>query len=475
MIFSSTIFLFGFLPCVLLFYYISPRIIRNYALLAFSFLFYWWNQPVYVLLLLGSIMINYISGLVIDLQNKKIHKQIALVTGLILNIVLLGIFKYSDFIIETINQITHGNITLVNIALPVGISFFTFQGISYIIDIYRGVCKSCRNPFTTALYISLFPQLIAGPIVKYNEVYSALNNRHETFEMFSSGIIRLIIGLSKKVLISNVLGETADQIFKASEAGIDLPSAWIGIICYTLQIYFDFSGYSDMAVGLGKMFGFNFPENFNYPYISQSITEFWRRWHISLSTWFREYIYIPLGGSRKGSRTLHLLIVFFITGLWHGASWNFIIWGLWYGVLLIIEKPIMSTRFYKHIPKLFKWLVTMLIVMLGWVMFKAETAASAINYISILFGRGAVAIDKVHFSYLYYLDKRLILTTIIAILASIPIWRNCVRRLNERLESSVVKYSFYRIISLALVFTLFAVCIIYIVNDVYNPFIYFQF
>lgn len=475
MIFSSTVFLFVFLPCVLLVYYISPRIIRNYILLAFSLLFYWWNQPVYVILLLVSILINYLCGLLIERCQSLNYKKVALSAGIGTNIILLGIFKYTDFIITTINQITHGDISLVNIALPVGISFFTFQGMSYIIDIYRGKCNCCHNPFETALYISLFPQLIAGPIVKYNEVYAALKNRRETLAMFSAGITRFIFGLSKKVLLANVLGETTDEIFNASGVGIDCPTAWLGCICYTLQIYFDFSGYSDMAIGLGKMFGFIFPENFNYPYISTSITEFWRRWHISLSTWFRDYLYIPLGGSRKGNRTLHLLIVFFITGLWHGASWNFILWGLWYGVLLVIEKPLMKTRLYTLIPSFLKWIVTTLIVMLGWVLFRAENLADAIHYLKQMSGFGSVASANVHFSFEYYADNRLLFTLGIAIAASIPLVKFIVNKLWKLSESSTALSLIFRITGLLVTFALFAVCITYIINNVYNPFIYFRF
>lgn len=416
------------------------------------------------------ININQLSGRPI-IKNRIVKEKIrraALICILAANITLLVIFKYTDFIITTVNQITHGNIALTGIILPAGISFYTFQGMSYIIDIYRNTCACCKKPLDTALYISLFPQLVAGPIVKYNEIYHQINHRHTTISDFSYGIIRFIIGLSKKVLIANVLGETADAIFSSNPSGIDTPTAWIGIICYTFQIYYDFSGYSDMAIGLGKMFGFSFPENFNYPYISKSVTEFWRRWHISLSTWFRDYIYIPLGGSRSGNTSLHILTVFFITGLWHGASWNFVIWGMWYGVFLVLEKPVMKLSFYKKIPSVFKWALTMLIVIIGWVFFKSETLSAAWAYILSMAGIGNASPQTAHFSYIYYLDRRLIFSVICAAVCSIPLWKN---RFSELCQSNI----WARIVQLVLVFTLFFICIIYITNNVYNPFIYFQF
>lgn len=468
MVFSSTVFLFSFLPAVLLIYYIVPRRAKNITLLFFSLLFYWWNKPSYIFLIILSITINYLGGILLNRARSRKVRRTELICILTANIILLTIFKYTDFIITTVNQLTHGSIALTNIILPVGISFYTFQGMSYIIDIYKNTCSCCKNPLDTALYISLFPQLVAGPIVKYNEIHNQINTRHITITDFSDGIIRFIIGLSKKVLIANVLGETADDIFNSSPQGIDTPAAWIGIICYTFQIYYDFSGYSDMAIGLGKMFGFTFPENFNYPYISKSVTEFWRRWHISLSTWFRDYIYIPLGGSRKGNASLHILIVFFITGLWHGASWNFVIWGMWYGVLLVLEKPIMKLSFYKKIPSFFKWALTMLIVIIGWVFFRAETLPAAWAYIMSMAGIGNVSQESAHFSYIYYLDRRLIFSLVCAGLCGIPLWK----MLFTKFAANNI---WARIVQLILVFILFSICIIYITNNVYNPFIYFQF
>lgn len=468
MVFSSSVFLCFFLPACLLFYYISPAGFKNTVLLLFSLLFYWWNKPEYVFLILFSITLNYFGGVLIDNLTRSVSRKIAFISVLIINILLLVIFKYTDFIITNINQISGSSFPLPNIILPIGISFFTFQGISYICDIYMGKCTCCKNPLDAALYISLFPQLVAGPIVKYNEISSQLKKRYVTLHVFSEGIMRFIAGLAKKVLIANVLGETADNIFNQIESGIDPITAWLGIICYTLQIYFDFSGYSDMAIGLGKLFGFSFPENFNYPYISKSITEFWRRWHISLSTWFRDYIYIPLGGSRSGNRSLNLLIVFFITGLWHGASWNFILWGGMYGILLVLEKPFISRNIYKKIPSFFKWAVTIIIVMTGWVLFRAPDLKSAISYMSAMYNIHSIPAAETHFSYVYYLNKRLIFTLLAAVIASTPF-------LTRKFNYLKCKYACIRAVQIIPAFILFMICIICIANSAYNPFIYFQF
>jgi len=473
MIFSSSIFLFCFLPFVLFLYYISPGKIKNITLLLASLLFYWWGQPSYLYLLLISIAVNWLGALLIHIFQNKAAKCVSLVVTLLVNVGLLGVFKYADFAITTFNQITSGSVPLANIVLPIGISFFTFQGMSYVIDVYRGNGEVCLNPLDTALYISLFPQLIAGPIIKYNEVYKQIKNREHSVSHFYDGIHIFVIGLAKKVLISNVLAETADDIFGALPDGIDCPSAWLGIICYTLQIYFDFSGYSDMAIGLGKMFGFHFPKNFNYPYISTSITDFWRRWHISLSTWFRDYIYIPLGGSRTGNRTFNLLAVFFVTGLWHGASWNFVLWGLWYGILLVLEKPLLKTKLYSQIPIFIKWIATMFIVILGWVLFRAPDLAAAVDYIKVMFGRLSFAADAVDFSFAYYIDARLLFTLIIAVIACCPI----AKLFRKQHASNIPSYKILilDIIKTIYIFSLLIICIIYIVNNVYNPFIYFQF
>ena len=339
MVFSSMIFLWLFLPLVLFFYFISNNKLKNIILLIFSLIFYAWGESKYILLMLLSIFINYLFGILIDKFRK--HDKLFLVLAVITNLGLLGYFKYFNFFVNVVNKI-NGE-TLVgfrDIVLPIGISFYTFQILSYVIDLYRKEIKVQKNILNLALYVSFFPQLIAGPIVKYKDVDNEINNRKVDLKLFASGVRRFVYGLGKKVLLSNTLALVVDTIYSYNVSQLNTPLVWIAIIAYTFQIYFDFSGYSDMAIGLGRMFGFHFLENFNLPYISQSITEFWRRWHISLSTWFKEYLYIPLGGNRKGKiRTyLNLFIVFFATGLWHGASFNFIAWGLYYGVFLIIEK-----------------------------------------------------------------------------------------------------------------------------------------
>ncbi|MBE6056084.1 MBOAT family O-acyltransferase, partial [Clostridium sp.] len=385
MVFSSQIFIFIFLPLNLIIYYtigniFSSKIFKNCISLFGSLIFYAWGGIKYLPLLCSSILINYIFGLLIDkLKEKKRLKKIVLLVGIMLNLILLFYYKYYDFAIGNINRISNTTFQYNGIILPIGISFFTFQGMSYIIDIYRKDAKVNKNILSVALYISFFPQLIAGPIVKYKDIDNQIRKRKESMEYFSYGIERFVIGLSKKVIIADTVAEIADTIFSLSNVGIDQSTAWLGAICYTFQIYFDFSGYSDMAIGLGYMFGFRFMENFNYPYISKSITEFWRRWHISLSTWFKEYLYIPLGGNRKGNTYLNLFIVFLTTGLWHGASWNFIAWGMWNGIFIIIEKIINKKRGYIKTPSIIKATITMFIVILGWVLFRANGLMDAIN------------------------------------------------------------------------------------------------
>ncbi|MDY4604549.1 MAG: MBOAT family O-acyltransferase [Clostridium tertium] len=358
------------------------------------------------------------------------------------------------------------NLELKKIVLPIGISFFTFQGMSYIIDIYRNDGKVNKNIFSVALYISLFPQLVAGPIIKYKAVDEQIRNRKESIDYFSYGINRFVIGLGKKIIISDMLGAISDNIFLlANSSGIDMITAWIGAICYTLQIYFDFSGYSDMAIGLGHLFGFKFPENFNYPYISRSITEFWRRWHISLSTWFKEYLYIPLGGNRRGNVYFNLVVVFLVTGLWHGASWNFVIWGLWHGLFMIIERLIRDKAWYKKIPLIIKIFITLFIVIIGWVLFKATTLKEGLRYLSIMFG--LVNFSNITFEFTYFISRKFILLIIIGIIASTPIPKNIFNRYKG--------IKAFELIKTILIILLFIVSIIFMVNSTYSPFIYFQF
>lgn len=420
-------------------------------------------------MLLIYILINYILGILISnfKNNNRNTSKIILTIGVIINLFILFYYKYFDFSIKVTNHLFNTNIPLKYIALPLGISFISFQAISYIVDIYRGDAVVNKNPFYVALYMSLFPKVTSGPIIKYKHIDEQIRNRSITIEKFSYGIERFIFGLAKKVIISDILGNMSDDIFSVLNTGIDTPSSWIAIICYTLQIYFDFSGYSDMAIGLANMFGFNFIENFNYPYISKSIREFWRRWHISLSTWFKEYLYIPLGGNRKGStRTLiNLLIVFFATGIWHGASPNFIIWGFWHGLFMVIERLIKDKDWYKKIPNFIKLILTLFIVMLGWVFFRVNSISEAIKFIAIMFG--IKQYDYVSFDYRYFLNTKLIVWIIIGAVLSTPLISNIFKKYKNIKGFELVKT--------ILIGILFIISIIFIVNSTYSPFIYFQF
>ena len=370
MVFSSIMFIFIFLPAVLVLYYLFKPA-RNIILLIGSLLFYAWGEPVYVILLLFSATFNYIIGIDID-HARKIGRNPRqnLIFAIIVNVFVLSFFKYYGFIIDTLNYISGSNIHYTELALPIGVSFYTFQALSYIVDVYRGIVRPQKNYIKFAEYISMFPQLIAGPIVKYKDIALQLEHRYVTLEKFGKGAQYFIFGLAKKVLLANNLGLLYSQVSDLPKAEFSTLTAWIGIIAYTLQIYFDFSGYSDMATGLGKMMGFEFLKNFNYPYISKSITEFWRRWHISLSTWFREYIYIPMGGNRVNTlkHIRNIFIVWFLTGLWHGSSWNFVFWGLYYCVFLLLEKYLLAETL-SRLPSLIKSLYTMIIVIIGWVFF----------------------------------------------------------------------------------------------------------
>ena len=374
MLFSSNVFLFAFLPAVLLLYYISPIRLRNAVLLLFSLFFYGWGEPVYLFLMIGDILLNYICGRWINFQRSRGKSgKSALITGIVMNLLLLGYFKYAGFLFGDL---------VPDIPLPIGISFYIFQSMSYIIDVYRNDAPMQKNVLTFGTYVTLFPQLIAGPIVRYTDVAQMLQQRKESISQFASGVQLFIIGLAKKVLLANTMGNLWN-LLQVQEGTL---TAWVGLLAYTLQIYFDFSGYSDMAIGLGRMFAFEFLENFNYPYISSSITEFWRRWHISLSTWFKEYVYIPLGGNRKGlsRQIINIIIVWLLTGLWHGASWNFVLWGGYYAVLLIIEKAFLL-NWLRKIPAVLRHVYTMFAVMLGWALFYFEDMISLGSFIGRLF------------------------------------------------------------------------------------------
>lgn len=470
MVFSSNIFLFVFLPLVLGGYFLIHPKFRNTFLLLSSLFFYFWGEPKFVFIMFLSIFINYIFGILIYIsQGKgKTISRTALFLGVFFNLALLFYYKYFDFTIGIFNSIGILDMPLKNITLPIGISFFTFQGMTYIIDLYWGNVPVQKNPLKVGLYISLFPQLIAGPIVRYKDVNAQIDNRTVNVEKFSEGIKRFVLGLGKKSIIANTVALTADNIFKLPYQEISVTTAWLGIICYTLQIYFDFSGYSDMAIGLGKMFGFDFLENFNYPYISKSITEFWRRWHISLSSFFRDYVYIPLGGNRKGNVYIHLFIVFVLTGLWHGASFNFLVWGLWHGAFIIAERVLKNTKLSKlSIPSVIKHIYTILVFVVGWVFFRAENLTYAVGYIGRMFG--IVPSTQIAFKTSYYTsDKFLIFILLIAVVASTGV----LSKIPQKLEKNEMVFSVAKTVYIAAVMFL---CAVFVMTSTYNPFIYFRF
>ena len=460
MVFSSIPFIFFFFPIFLLLYYIVPFKLKNYVLLFFSLIFYAWGEPIYVFLMIFSCLFNYICGLFIEkYQNKK---KLILIICVIINIGLLGFYKYIDFLIENINLLFNLDINKLSITLPIGISFFTFQTMSYVIDVYRKEVKVSHNFFTFTTYVSMFPQLIAGPIVRYETVEQELEKRTINFENYQNGLIRFLEGLFKKVLIANQTGYLWNLI--STNITNSVLTSWLGIIAYSLQIYFDFSGYSDMAIGMGKMLGFNYLENFNYPYISTSITDFWRRWHISLSSWFKDYVYIPLGGSRcsKLINIRNILIVWMLTGIWHGASFNFIIWGLYFGVILILEKYLFKKQLEK-LPILFKHLYSILLIIIGWLIFAFEDMSLFSNYFKSLIGINNNIIDN---NFMFYLTNYGFII-IIGIIFSTPIFKKIKNIMNK---NNILKIIMYLINLL-----LFIITISFIVSDTYNPFLYFRF
>ena len=469
MVFSSLTFLFLFFPIVIGVYYLCPRALRNLWLLAASLLFYAWGEPVYIRLMVASILFNYLCGLGVAALQKREKKGIAkalLILCIVGNIGALGVFKYADLLIGTINGIAGSHLALLELALPIGISFYTFQALSYVIDVYRGTVAAQKNPITFGTYIALFPQLIAGPIVQYKTVEEQLSCRRETAAQFAAGIGRFTIGLGKKVLIANQVGALWDTVSALPQAQLAAGTAWLGALAFTFQIYFDFSGYSDMAIGLGKMLGFEFLENFDYPYLSRSITEYWRRWHISLGTWFREYVYIPLGGNRHGlsRQILNLIIVWGLTGLWHGASWNFLLWGLYYGVILIVEK-VWLLRPLQKAPAAVQHLYSLLLIILGWIIFALTDFSAIGGYFAALFGAHG-GLDS---STMYLLTSNLILL-VIAGFASTRLPAKLAAGFVQRLTpagQTAVKCIFYTGVLL--------MCIAFLVGDSYNPFLYFRF
>lgn len=444
----------------------SPKKIKNYFLLLASLIFYSWGEPQYVVLMLISIAMNYLFGIMVHKYNKGVFlKKFILFLAVISNLGILGYYKYSAFLVENINNFFDLNIELSPLSLPIGISFYTFQALSYVIDISRGDGEVQKNPFDLALYIALFPQLVAGPIVRYNLIADQLKNRVHSWGLFYEGIIEFIIGLAKKIVIANQMAIIADQIFSKQADGISGSIAWLGIIAYSLQIYFDFSGYSNMARGLGKMFGFTFPINFNYPYISKSISDFWRRWHITLGAWFRDYVYIPLGGNRGSKIKLYrnLFIVWFLTGLWHGASWNFIAWGLFYGLLIAIERAGFG-KALERTPRLIQHGYVVLMFMIGWVFFRSETFTDAINYLTAMFNVGG-DIAFWNKEIIFYLEQYWLEFTI-AIIGVTPLMNHLFSKTSDLFKMWATPIFF---------FTLLLYCIAALATSSYNPFIYFRF
>lgn len=496
MVFSTIIFLCVFLPLTITGYYLLPGWGKNVWLLVCSIFFYGWGEPDFVWIMLGSIICNYLFGLLLARFSDKPWKKGILFAAVILNLGILFVFKYFTFVAETFKQITGGSFDVVQIALPIGISFYTFQGLSYVVDVYRSEGKLDeegrpirvvqRNLMYLALYIAMFPQLIAGPIVRYHDIQPYLAKRVHSVEKFAKGVERFIIGLAKKVILANVVGEMANAILESDVNMLGMTTAWLGAVAYTLQIYFDFSGYSDMAIGLGRIFGFEFMENFNYPYISCSIKEFWRRWHISLSGWFRDYLYIPLGGSKKGNVYWHLFLVFLATGIWHGAAWGFVAWGLYHGFFRLAEyyfeqrqrKKMLALAAgqqtqkqtgqklpFASLKRFAGWLYTMVVVVVGWVIFAKVNLGDGLRYLAVMFGVKRNSFTAYDIS--FYLTRQNCFFLFVAILACVP-WKQLIKNTGE---NSLVVCGIRRVLLLGLLVLSF----VFIINSSYNPFIYFRF
>lgn len=464
MVFSSIFFIFSFLPVTIVAYYLAPKRMRNGILLLASLFFYAWGEPVYLFLMLYSILFNYVMGIDIARKQRRGKRAgVSLFFGVVVNLLILGFFKYYGFLAENMEALSGVILPKLELSLPIGLSFYTFQSLSYLVDVYRGRAQHQKNILSFGLYISMFPQLVAGPIVQYADIDAQLKERDTSLDKFGQGVRYFIWGLGKKVLLANNLGVVYEAI--AALPSLSVLSAWVGALAYTFQIYYDFSGYSDMAIGLGKMFGFELKENFAHPYCSRSITEFWRRWHISLGSWFREYVYIPMGGNRVSvlRHIFNLLVVWALTGLWHGASWNFVVWGLYYGVLLILEKYLLR-RVTERIPIL-GTIYTMLLVIVGWVFFFSPTLLEAGAYLGTMFGRGAVSITDE--AGMYYLLTSLILFWFSWIFA-VP----AASKISEKhLEDSDGWTPLFLLIHVGI----FLLAVAYLIHDTYNPFLYFRF
>lgn len=466
MVFSGLTFLQCFLPLVLLTYFMVGRTLKNLVLFIFSLLFYGWGEPIYVILMLFSTVLDYTCGKLVDHYRGTNKAKIGLYISIIVNLSLLCLFKYTDFFISTINSIFNCSIPLTNLPLPIGISFYTFQTMSYTIDVYRGDAKVQNNIISFGAYVALFPQLIAGPIVRYQDIADQIDEREISFDKFSIGVKRFVVGLGKKVLLANNIGLLWNTISSSDISKLSALSSWLGIIAFSFQIYFDFSGYSDMAIGLGKMIGFDFIENFDHPYQSESITEFWRKWHISMGSWFRDYLYIPLGGNRKGLKIQirNIAIVWLLTGLWHGASYNYILWGIFYGFILVMEK-LFLLKILKKSPKIINHIYTLLCIILGWVLFSFEDISQAIVFLKDMFVNSKI-IDQ---SALYYLISYLPLLIICAI-GSTDFIHNLYQRIDHKYSSKTMTC-----FDMSFMIIIIILSITYIISGSYNPFLYFRF
>lgn len=467
MLFSSMIFVYVFLPLVLGLYWLTPKTLRNLVLLLASILFYAWGEPMYVVVMLATILINYSGALALGCVKRG---RLLITAGtIVLNLSILVYFKYFNFLLDVCNSAFGTGFDFIKVVMPIGISFYTFQSLSYVVDVYRGEVAVQRNIAKLALYVSFFPQLVAGPIVKYHDIAHEIDQRMISLDDVVYGVRRFIIGLAKKMLLANTLGAVADQVFASDPVTTHPVTAWIGAVAYALQIFYDFSGYSDMAIGLGRMFGFHFQENFNYPYVARTITDFWRRWHISLSTWFREYLYIPLGGNRVGPRRtyLNLSLVFLATGIWHGASWNFIVWGLWHGLFVILER---ARGLHKNpsgrVRAAAQHVSTLLVVLFGWVLFRADDLSSALAYLRNMLGLLPSVQSSVRVIP-HYVDNIEILAFLFAIILAVPVTRG--KFLDERLPVAMGLLRDFLLVGL------FVLASIWMASSTYNPFIYFRF
>ncbi len=469
MLFSSIPFLYYFVPIVFVLYFLVPNKLKNFILLVASLFFYAWGEPSYVIIMIGVSVVGYIFGLLIDrFRSKKSLSKLFMVLSIVITFGILALFKYADFIISNINTLFKSNINLLKLALPIGISFYTFQIASYTIDLYRGNIKVQKSLIKFMTYVSMFPQLIAGPIVRYSDIEKEINERKVTIDEASYGIRRFVIGFAKKILLANVLGEFCD--IAKSSSNMSVMFMWAYIIAYSLHIYFDFSGYSDMAIGLGRILGFHFPENFNYPYISKSITEFWRRWHMTLSGWFRDYVYIPLGGNRvsKIKWFRNILVVWAFTGLWHGASWNFVLWGLYFALILLLEKLVLK-KWLDKAPSIIQRIYSLILIMISWIIFDAGTVGEIAYRLSVLFGFAKLPFTNVET--LYYVRSYLVVF-IIGIISATPLFKIACEKLHEKNETS---RRIINVLEIACVLVLTVVGTGYLIDGSFNPFLYFRF